>query len=624
MATVKQAAMAALAVALMPSLAYGAALGNDRFGKALKRGRPQLPKTMGELVPATLIDLEKLLGIGASCARADSNEVFAIEDRRTRSAAAARNVDQVVPRFVIAGCASEAGRQGADGLRKSFELLSLVKTEEGERKTIEAMALDEDLGIFNFYDLVYDKAGPAELRRFVQESDGSTTMITLKQGQGKNAVLAETTTKPPSKMCFGCHLNAGPIMNPLRPPWTGWISPRRPASAVRLREGDRQHLLQAAVLDAAKGKSGFANDLEVILKAGLHAYVAGDGQQKGLLARRLAAPGGLKQALRSVFCQTEVGFAAGTDRLQLELLADPEAATLPAALADRDAFGAFAEEREKLFADPPRTFGTGAPNIAPVRSEIDRAIEQQLIAKGWLSWRVALAIRLLDDAKDVFSSKRCETLDGLSAELLTTKVPATFLTGLKAKLLERVGALRLALPTATYATQLLGDAPLGLPAQTAYHKALAARVESAPLNKEAVKAEIISRRQAAYALYTSADGGPIPRLALPADKGGPTGFETGAQAPLSAVRAPELVAYGPGKGGTTRLAIAVDPRTATLVHTKLGKKQPASGKVQGVACSAFTVAQVDRVKNILIAFVTATPLACPQAQFKGKRAVEVQ
>jgi hypothetical protein len=92
----------------------------------------------------------------------------------------------------------------------------------------------------------------------------------------------------------------------------------------------------------------------------------------------------------------------------------------------------------------------------PVRADMDERIETALIKKKVVSQRTTIAIRLIDDRNDVFSSVRCNLLSAATSGMPSdaTKVDAhlrTFLRG-------QVDALYQEGPRREYARALLDDA----------------------------------------------------------------------------------------------------------------------------------------------------------------------
>ena len=73
-----------------------ALFGDDRVGAALKAKPALAPKTFAEL--------EKLFGIGRACSRADSKEIFVVEEAATRIDGATTTTSMILPRAIVAGC----------------------------------------------------------------------------------------------------------------------------------------------------------------------------------------------------------------------------------------------------------------------------------------------------------------------------------------------------------------------------------------------------------------------------------------------------------------------------------------------------------------------------------------
>lgn len=337
-------------------------------------------------IPSDLAGVEALFGVGRKCARADSKEIYVVEESQARlpSGEVTPAGAHLLPRAVVTGC--NTGDLGDPATaRRSFSLMVALVSDPAQaertrgdgivKRPVEVMALDERSGLFDFYVFDVNAAGKNEVTRIYRDAAGR--VVERRIAAGQRTASAPAPPANGSKRCFACHVNGGPLMNEMRDPWTNWISFKKNV-ALSAATGDTKELVSEAAPNASTGRSALANDLEPVMRAAIRAHVSG-GWAKKQDARSLFA---------SVFCQTELNYATRTDSLPMEAFVDPVLAS--GDLVAPDAFG-----------DVP------VPFQMPIRSEHDRAVEGWLVDRGFLSPEIALAIRLVDDENDVFSDARC-------------------------------------------------------------------------------------------------------------------------------------------------------------------------------------------------------------------------
>jgi len=360
--------------------------GDDRVRAALKADPARAPKTFSEL--------EKLTGIGRACAREDSREVYIVEEPGTRFGGHQSEVQGVLPRAVVTGCNTDASNPNS---RLSFTLMAALisspdmpNASKGDAMVVderlEVMALDDKTGLYNFY--VFNDDGPGSMKRVQRAPDGTVREF-VKLPRKKLVRRAS------EEGCFTCHPNGGPLMNEMTDPWTNWVSTRKELPKDSHLTGETASLVsEAKSLDGSHSRASLANQLEQTMRQAIAVWVEGsaDKPETGHARETIAGfqPGGLPQLLKSVFCQTEVNYVSAFDTVPLELFADPDA--IKGSGIERPAAGG----------------GDPVPVLMPARSEMDRRIQISLQKLGYISNPTALAIRLVDDQNDIFSSARCD------------------------------------------------------------------------------------------------------------------------------------------------------------------------------------------------------------------------
>jgi hypothetical protein len=360
-------------------------LGDDRVGHVLRAS----PST----IPDRLSTFESAFGVGRACNRNDSKEIFAVEETSTRITGSQVETPNLLPRLVIGGCNQNPSRPGS--VRQTFEMLvAMVSDTERDpndpipTQPVEIMALDDTTGLFNFYVLEPSAVpnGPATVTRFVRRADD------VVERWQKVAGRPATKEVFPNRKCFNCHVHGGPIMNELTEPWTNWVSSHKTLS--RALSGDSRALVsEARPFDREHGRSSLANQLEQITRASIAMWVEGipgvPGSGLGAQILAGAQPGGVPQLLRSVFCETEVNYASVFN-------------TVPVAAFVDGTVAAFAS------LEPPIPPVSGASfTLLPVRSETDQRIEKFLQKAHVLTPDTVLSVRIFDDARDIFSTRRC-------------------------------------------------------------------------------------------------------------------------------------------------------------------------------------------------------------------------
>lgn len=426
--------------------------GDDRVADALERDPARAPRTLAEH--------EALFRIGRQCKRADSREVFVIEERATRFAEVMVPTPAPVPRAVITGC--NPTPESLDGVAVSFGLMTVVPTDPARPASdplaptpIEVMARDRTTGLYSFY--VFDGDG---VQRIVREGAAVSTIIGRRDG-------TTTTRREPTSRCFGCHVNGGPVMASLADPWTSWVSTRSENPGVY--SGETASLVSESNQLETTKRASFANALEGVMRNAIRAFVV-DG-----LARSVD----VRQQLRSVFCETELQFASTFGSVPLQIAIDPAAA------AGSGITGPVATD----------TF----PQLLPIRSEIDLRIEESLVMTGVLDANTVRAVRLVDDENDIFSDKRCAVL----ARVLE-KLPATNIDG-------HVRSVLRAVLTEPYALALLDDREDG---RDAYEATLRKRVEALFRDRASLERKLAERRARARKMFPGASH-PLPIAVAP-------------------------------------------------------------------------------------------------------------
>jgi hypothetical protein len=388
-------------------------LGDDRVGRVV-RANPSA-------IPDRLSTFESAFGVGRACNRSDSKEIFAVEETSTRITGSQVETPNLLPRLVIGGCNQNPSRPGS--IRQTFEMLvAMVSDTERDpndpipAQPVEIMALDETTGLYNFYVLEPTAVpnGPATVTRFVRRADN---VVERWQKIAGRPATKEVST---NRKCFDCHVHGGPIMNELTEPWTNWVSSHKTLS--RPLTGDSRALVSEARPFAGEhSRSSLANQLEQVTRASIAMWVEGipgvPGSGLGPQILSGAQPGGIPQLLRSVLCETEVNYATVFNTVPVATFVDATVA-------------AFAGLEPAI---PPVS---GASfTLLPVRSETDQRIEKFLQKARILSADAVLAVRIFDDARDVFSPRRC----GLHADVTRRLADAAPEAAIRAALLAALG-----------------------------------------------------------------------------------------------------------------------------------------------------------------------------------------
>ncbi len=491
--------------------------GNDRVAAVLK-GHP-------EKIPATFDAYETLFGVGRSCARNDSKEIFVVEESQTRLAGVKElhevTQTKLMPRAVITGC-NAGDLSDPTTVKTSFSLMAALISDPDMHDTakgdtmrmwpLEVIALDNTTGLYNFYVFepaitptdsfaVLPPSTPGRVTRVYRSMEaradhagfGEFKVFEKRLEKGK-AVTAEMQPIGGGHRCFNCHVNGAPLMNEMRDPWTNWVSFKKTLPAAQL-FGPTKELVSQAVPNVSVGTSSLANDLEPIMRAAIQSYVFGTTKANGWANTTLAGglPGGVAHLLESVFCETELNYASARESLPLELFVDPDAAG-PSDIT------------------PTPSFGTDkTPFQMPIRSTRDQQTESWLIEKKFLTASTVMAIRLLDDENDIFSPARCDLLPEISKDLSSepTKVAERVRTILAAQL-DALTFKTTQPKRHAYLKALLTGTPSDV-AQSEYLAELVSRFNAADKTDKAIKAKEGSRKARARAKFSSRST-PLPIL----------------------------------------------------------------------------------------------------------------
>lgn len=479
--------------------------GDDRVADVLK---PDLSK-----VPRSFQEFEKLFGVGRSCKRTDSKEIYVVEESSTRATGEQQETDMLLPRSIVTGCNTGDIDNHGEPLYQSFSLMAALfsspdvpNASKGDPMVfdrVEVMALDRKTGLYNFYVMTpsADPKAPGILQRVQLRPDNNVYVYTKDPKKKK-----VSSKKSADRMCNNCHVNMGPLMNEMHEPWTNWISTHKtlPESASMLTGETKSIVSEAVSIDGSHGRLSLANDLEKTMTAAIRVWNEGDPAVagSGFIQAMLDGdqPGGVVGLMDSVFCQSELQYASAFSTVPLELFVDPGAT----------AGGNY---------QPPQAYSTDAfPILMPVRSDMDKRIETALIKKKVLSQKTTLAIRLVDDKNDVFSKTRCDMLGPVTLSMPTdpTKVDAHVRNFLRARVdsLFKPGTKR------DYAKALLDDAAttdVVKAARTAYLASAATELSKdvAKLQTVAGRDELKTRSQArkdAARKMFARDANPMPVL----------------------------------------------------------------------------------------------------------------
>ncbi|MFO0614609.1 MAG: hypothetical protein U0414_18635 [Polyangiaceae bacterium] len=418
--------------------------GDDRVADKLKGHLDKVPRNWAEF--------EKLFGVGRQCARTDSKEIFVVEESTTRATGEQIETGQLLPRAVITGCNTGVGNPDDEPSYMSYSLMAALfsspdvpNAPKGDPMVfdrVEVMALDRKTGLYNFYVMTpsADPKKAGTLMRVQLRPDGKIYTYT------KDPAKTKTVTKvSEDRMCNNCHVNMGPLMNEMHEPWTNWVSTHKtlPETASKLTGETASIVSEAIAFDGSHSRSSLANDLEKTMTAALRVWNEGasTAPNTGFISENLSGdqPQGVGGLLKSVFCQTELQYASTSSLVPIELFVDP---------------GAVAGGK---FIAPPAYSSELFPILMPIRSDMDKRIETAFIKKQILKQNTVIAIRLVDDKNDIFSTKRCSLYDPIVAGLPTdtAQIDAFIRNSLKTQ----ATTLYKAASTKAYADLLLQDAP---------------------------------------------------------------------------------------------------------------------------------------------------------------------
>lgn len=477
--------------------------GDDRVADVLKADLKKVPRSWQEF--------ETLFGVGRACKRTDSKEIYVVEESSTRATGHQEETEMLLPRAVVTGCNTGELNPAGEPLYQSYSLMAALFSSpdvpgaaSGDPMVfdrVEVMALDRKTGLYNFYVMTPSEYPdkPGVLQRIQLRPDDSVYVYT--KDPSKSKVSKKKST---DRLCNNCHVNMGPLMNEMHEPWTNWISTHKtlPEAASELTGETRSIVDEAVSIDGTHARLGLANDLEKTMMAALRVWNEGQASApgSGFVQATIDGdqPGGVAALLDSLFCQTELQYASAFGTVPVELFVDPGAV----------AGGQYQQ---------PASYSTDVfPILMPVRSDMDERIETALIKKKVVSQRTAIAIRLLDDKNDVFSSARCNLLPAAKSGMPSdaAKVDAHLRGFLRGQLdqLYQEGARR------DYARALLDDALTDMkPYRAAYltvaNIAFARDVErlQTPDGRVELKSRSQARKDAARAMFAR-DANPMPLL----------------------------------------------------------------------------------------------------------------
>jgi hypothetical protein len=382
--------------------------GDDRVGRSLK-------DKLGD-VPSDYPAFEKLFKVGRECKRADGkSEIFIVEEAQTRSVEGGSTkggkTSQLLPRAVITGC-NTGDTSDPKTVKSSYSLMSALISDPGvpgarsgdtmSMTPLEVMAFDDTTGLFNFY--VFEPADadkPGTVTRFFRNKDGKVMQRRLTGGSATPAAAKANG----DDACFRCHVNGAPLMNELAEPWTNWISPKKSLKPEILAtmSGTTKELVE---------KASLADQLEGIIRVGTADYVGGLAASVGWLNRTRDGllPGGITKLIEPLFCHTELNYLSADTTLgiPMQVFFDPSVAA-PALAAGLT----LPEAQDEV------------PFLFPVRAVRDEAVQATLVKRGYVTDGQAIAIRLLDDENDVFSTKRCGIFADVKKEIAKREAART-------------------------------------------------------------------------------------------------------------------------------------------------------------------------------------------------------
>jgi hypothetical protein len=477
--------------------------GDDRVADVLKKDLSKVPRNFQEF--------EKLFGVGRSCKRSDSKEIYVVEESSTRATGEQEETDMLLPRAVITGCNTGEMNPEGEPLYQSYSLMAALFSSPdapGAKKgdpmvfdRVEVMALDRKTGLYNFYVMApsKDPKAPGTLQRIQLRPDNTVYVYT--KDPAKKTVSKKKST---DRMCNNCHVKMGPLMNEMHEPWTNWVSTHKdlPETADGLTGETRSIVSEAVSVDGKHNRLSLANDLEKTMMAAMRTWNEGQASipGSGFVQATIDGdqPGDVKGMLSSLFCQSELQYASAFGTVPVELFVDPGAV----------AGGSF---------QPQASYSIDLfPLLMPVRSEMDKRIETALLKKKVVKQSTAIAIRLVDEKNDVFSKKRCDlyatAVEGLPSD--ETKVDAhlrSFLQPKAEKLFGKAG------PRREYADALLTDSADLKGKRAAYLAQMASFYASetqkltTPAGRSELKARSQARKDDARAMFDR-DANPMPLL----------------------------------------------------------------------------------------------------------------
>jgi len=340
-----------------------ALFGDDRVGDVLGA----LPL---DAWPADLAEVETAFGVGRACMEL-SREIFIVEEAQSRPRGQRTALLRAVPRVVVSGCSPSPLERSSLFVVVGSGPARADDEDPLALSPVELMARDRTTGEYSFYELARDADG-MRFQRFIRR--GSEVAVLSRRAGVPIAEESSATAR-----CFGCHVQGAPLLNELARPWTHWISELAPLPA-RVYSGETGALIEAA----RTPMPSVAYDLEQTMRPAFDLFAARHVDQ----ALRAPSLQTVRELARAILCETELNHEARP----LSLFVDPDAVSGAGLVA------------------PAVPADVHLPVMTPTRSEVDRAVERDLVARGLVHRQVALAARIIDDVQDVFSDRRCALL----------------------------------------------------------------------------------------------------------------------------------------------------------------------------------------------------------------------
>ncbi len=305
------------------------------------------------------------------------------------------------------------------GLNHEILELDQMPNESGEQKLlIEAIAWDQNKGMYNFYELI---AQTGKIQWFYR-GDSQTAL-------DDNRYLF--LNPPPGKKKFGsgmrcsaCHVSGGPIMKELAAPHNDWWTTARPLPLGNNKPSPAVANYLSRIMDA----STFSQSIEI----GINRLEASESYQQAKTARSL------REQLRPVFCTTEINIASdlkesssANDQIIIPsaYFLSPWLGSAPLRLAKR----LYVEQLEQNQMQFPETNQKDADHawLSLVKSHTDNIAIRSLISQNLISEAWVKALMAVDLNNPTLSLGRCQLLK-LLPENYSSDWQELFLNNLKA------------------------------------------------------------------------------------------------------------------------------------------------------------------------------------------------